>query len=449
MKALSTSPRVLLCTSYRQFADDYFDIADTATYRVPKMNVPYRVSSSLRFIKQNIPEVEILEYPRWNEYVARLKEGWDVVGFSFYNVEIGDIKRMANEARRQGVRELWAGNYGALDEEIPGIVDRIFIGPAENEIAQVFGYKIREDEIDHPIMMSNVLIMPWNLRMFVSGLLYTQHGCPFKCSFCQSSVFQTQRFAINLESIKKTLEYYKRIGVNYIGIMDETFGSNPDFSDQITQLLSHYKFYWWAQTRVEVINRYLDKWYDRGLRMPAIGVECMFQSTLSSVNKSQRVDEIIEYARRSSEKSGLFRAIYYMIGFEDMTIQDTLRDAERVSKLGFEMSTVGIITPYPKTPFWERINTKYGIFDHTYRHYDNEHLVWNHPRISPAEMMKLRERVLRILNKPTSIYLKRFMKNMWRKDAKFLWRYFIKGPIISSMIDDRKQIFLPKKKRME
>jgi radical SAM superfamily enzyme YgiQ (UPF0313 family) len=444
MRNLSTNPRVLLCTAYRRFAGDYFDIADTATYRVPKMNLPYRVSSGLRFIKQNVPEVEILEYPLWDEYVTRLKEGWDVVGFSFYNVEIGEIERMAEEARRHGVKELWAGNYGALDERIPSIVDRIFIGPAEDEIAQVFGYRVRDDEIEHPVMLTHALLVPGNLRILTSGLLYTQHGCPFKCTFCQSSVFEKRRFTINLESIKRILKYYRKIGVNYIGIMDETFGSDPKFTDHITQLLHHYKFYWWAQTRVEIIKRRLDEWYERGLRMPAIGVECMFQSTLSAVNKGQRIADIIDYAHCSGGKPGMFRAMYYMVGFEDMTAEETLEDAERVSKLGFDMSTVGIITPYPKTPFWYSVNSKYGIFDNDCRHYDNEHLVWNHPGISAGEMMQLRKRVLEVLNKPTNIYLKKFIKGLQRKNSDFLWRYVVKGPIVSRMIDDRKKIFLPK-----
>ena len=135
MKATSTNPRVLLCTAYRRSRGDYLDFLGGATRGLPKLSSPCRLSPGLRFIKQNVPEVEILEYPLWHEYVAKLKEGWDIVGFSAYQHDIAEIESMAEEARRQGVGETWAGNFGVLDDKVPSIVDRTFIGPAEDAIA--------------------------------------------------------------------------------------------------------------------------------------------------------------------------------------------------------------------------------------------------------------------------------------------------------------------------
>jgi len=44
--------------------------------------MPRRISFGLRFLRQNIPEIEILEYPTRAEYRNALKKGWDVVGYS-------------------------------------------------------------------------------------------------------------------------------------------------------------------------------------------------------------------------------------------------------------------------------------------------------------------------------------------------------------------------------
>ena len=38
----------------------------------------------LRFLKQNVPEIEIPELPTVAEYRRTLARGWDVVGISFY-----------------------------------------------------------------------------------------------------------------------------------------------------------------------------------------------------------------------------------------------------------------------------------------------------------------------------------------------------------------------------
>ena len=84
MKTTSTNPKVLLCTVYRRFPNDYMDLLGEVILRNPKITMLRRVSPGLRFIKQNIPEVELLEYPLWQEFQAKLNEGWDIIGFSFY-----------------------------------------------------------------------------------------------------------------------------------------------------------------------------------------------------------------------------------------------------------------------------------------------------------------------------------------------------------------------------
>ena len=184
MKSLSTNPRVFLCTANRRFRGDYIDALGWTGRRFSNTSAPLRVSPGLRFIKQNVPEVQILEYPLWHEYVEKLKQGWDVVGFSFYHNQIGEIREMIAEARLQGVKEIWAGNYGVL-------------------------------------------------------------------------------------------AYYHKMGINDIVVLDELFGAHPKLADKVTRLFARYRFRWWAQSRAVLFLRYLDPWYERGLRLPSVGVESM------------------------------------------------------------------------------------------------------------------------------------------------------------------------------
>lgn len=448
MKATSTNPRVLLCTSYRRSRGDYLDFLGGATRGLPKLSSPCRLSPGLRFIKQNVPEVEILEYPLWHEYVAKLKEGWDVVGFSAYQRDIAEIESMAEEARRQGVRETWAGNFGVLDDKVPSMVDRTFVGPAEDSIAQFFGHSVPDEDIEHPAMMVHVSLRPGNIRHFSAGLLYTQRGCPYKCTFCQTPAFDKRRFSINYESIERVLRYYRKIGIKYIFIMDEIFGADKRFTDSVTQLLSRYNFHWLAQSRASLFLHNLDEWYERGLRITLVGVESMSQKALESINKKQSVDEVAAFARRTAEKPGMFRFAYYLIGYEGMNAEETLRDAQLLNELGFDSSGVCVLTPYPQTPLWDRLEAEYGTFDPTYAHYNSKHLVWNNPDISAAEMQTLLTSVVNLLNDRAAIYAKIFTRLLWpglslSKPA-LLWRNLVKVPVSSYFINDRKQFFFPK-----
>lgn len=448
MKGISTNPKVLLCTVYRRSADDYMNLLGEVILRRPRITMLRRLSPGLRFIKQNVPEVEILEYPTWDEYQAKLRENWDVVGFSFYQNEIDEIAKMAEEAHRHGVKELWAGNYGALDYKVPSIVDRVILGPGEDHLAQLFGYRIHDSEIEHPPMMFHVGLSPGNIKHFTAGVLYTRRGCPFKCTFCQTPTFDKRMFSINFESIDRVLQYYLRNKLKHIFIIDELFGADPVFTDRLTQLLARYNFHWYIQSRATLVLRYLDVWYERGLRFPSIGVESMTQSALDGVSKKQRVEEIIEYSRRTGEKKNMYRIAYYMLGYPNMTAEDSIQDAVLLKQMGFDIHSVNVMTPFPQTPLWDELDSKYGIFDRAYRHYDAKHLVWNHPHILPDQMPDLYRTIVGSLNNPITTYgkgiLRLIREGIQENGIRSLWKGIVNGPINSMSIDDREQCFFPR-----
>ncbi|NIT36045.1 MAG: radical SAM protein [candidate division Zixibacteria bacterium] len=404
MKRGSTNLKVLLCTVFRRFEGDVNDSLGSVTRGIPRFSMPRDFNPGLRFIKQNVPEVEILEYPRWHEYVAKLKEGWDIVGFSFYQAEIDEIERMADEARRQGVGETWAGNYGALDGRVPQIVDRVVIGPGENVFAELFGRGIREDDVEVPPIIGYVRTVPGNIRHFAYGVLYTQRGCPYKCTFCQTPAFDQKRYHYSFESVDRVLRYYKQAGVNYIFAGDEFFGGRPEAADRITRLLGRYKFRWYCQTRAATALRYLDDWYERGMRFVHIGLESMNQDALDAVDKRQTVEEVYAFARRTAEKRGLVRLAACMIGFPNMTAEDTFRDALVLRRAALDIYTVSVLTPFPQTPLWFEIGAKYGISGRPYRHFDGQHLVWRHPSIDAVQMESLLKAVVGMLNRPVATY---------------------------------------------
>lgn len=422
MKAFSTYPKVLLTTVYRRFEADVNDSLGSVTRGIPRFSMPRDFNPGLRFIKQNVPEVEILEYPLWHEFVAKLKEGWDIVGFGFYQAEIDEIERMADEARRQGVGETWAGNYGALDARVPRIVDRVVIGPGEDEIAQVFGHRVREDDVEVPPIMGHICTIPGNIRHFEFGVLYTQRGCPYKCTFCQTPAFDEKRYHFNVESVDRVLRYYKRTGVSYIFVADEFFGARPEAADAVTRLLARYELRWYCQTRAATVLRHLDEWYERGMRFVHIGLESMNQEALDSVAKKQTTEEVSAFVRATDGKRGLLRLAACMIGFPHMTAEDIVSDARVLKRAGLDIYSVNVLTPFPQTPLWFDIGAKYGISERPYRHFDGQHLVWHHPYIDAVQMENLLKKVVGTLNRPVAMYYRSlsrlFRGKRWVGEAK-------------------------------
>ncbi len=390
-------PKILLTTVYRRFERDYYDYFRSNTNSPFRFSLPRKTSYGLRFLRQNIPEIEILEYPTWQEYIRKLKQGWDVVGFSFYLNETGEIIRMAEEARRQGVKELWAGNYGALTEGVENYFDKIFIGYGEEKIAGLLGKRI--ERLSHPPLFYLFSLGPFWLRYKIFGVLFTQRGCPMRCTFCQTPAFCPKPYTIPLEAIAEVLQYYRKVGVREVVILDENFATFKSHTERVVELMNRYGFYFTAMLRADWTLKYIDDWVREGFMAALIGVESLSPKILKEINKREEVEAVIEFTERMHRYHRWVLG-YYMIGFEDDTEESIKEDLNRLYKIGIDFHQLCILTPLPRTPLWYEIDRKYGIFEKDWRKYDAKHLVWHHPNISPEKMERLLAWGFKRLNTP-------------------------------------------------
>ena len=400
----------------------------------------------VRFLKQNLPEIEILEYPLWHEYVVKLKEGWDIVGFSFFHCDIHEIRKMAAEARKQGVGEVWAGGYGAFSEESAQIADRVICGYAEEFLNQeLFGRKL--ERLRHPpIVCSLNLHIPPQIPYKKVGHLFTQRGCPYRCTFCQTPLHCPQPYRIPLKSIEEVLRFYRSQGINELWITDETFYIFPSHSEKVMDLLARYGFHWWVMTRMELASRHLDSWADRGMALVAFGVESVHEEVLRSINKSINLEMMFDFRRRTKEKK-VFTMGAYIIGYETDTVSSILADYQVLERINFDSYQFSILTPMPRVPLTRRIESRYGIFDRDYHHYTAYDLVWNHPNISPA-MMKFLHRLGQATVNASKHYtsgLIRMIQRRWHEKGMGLLREDVAKPFLHSLsYQERKQVFIPK-----
>lgn len=394
-------PRVLFTTLYRKGSVPYDYIGANSRSKWFRFYWPRIQSFGLRFLKQNIPELEILEFPTWDEYLKKLDEGWDVVGLSFYLSETHEALEMVDAARSKSVPEIWAGNYGALTTEIQNRFDKVFVGYSEHQLAPYFGRKIKD--IIHPPLIE-YLNTPFNYKLNIFGVMFTTRGCPVGCKFCQTPVFCNRPTTIPLESLEKLIAYYKENKINVVIIEDENFGCNRKHADKVVDLLEEYDMVWGCMARADYLRGKIDDWAERRIKQgrgkiagfggAAIGIENLHQERLDDIKKNEDTVDIIDTIRKL-QKYGLGTVGYYMIGFEEDTKQSIPEDMKTLAALKLDITQICVITPLPQTPLYQEIEEKYGIFDHDYHHYDGKHLVWNHPHIKPDEMERLLDQSLR------------------------------------------------------
>ncbi|MBD3285203.1 radical SAM protein [candidate division WOR-3 bacterium] len=440
-----TAPRILITTAYRHSPRDFYDAVGANFYRTPRFAFMRTVSTSLRFLKQNLPEIEIMEFPRWNEYVKKLAEGWDVVGFTFFQHDLAEVLEMVTQARKQGVKEIWAGGYGGLSEEAEEFADRIWYGYVEEKMsAEIFGRRL--DRIVHPPIVIPVnIVWPPMLPYKKVGLLFTQRGCPFRCTFCQTPVHSPRPSRLPLESIEEVLAYYRKTGINELFILDETFYTFPSHSEKVLDLLAKYKFHWWVQSRADLTLEHIRSWTERGMVNVGFGVESVNDEILKKIGKRTNLD-VMRAFREATRKHRIFTMAFYMIGYEEDTVESVLRDYKVLYDIGFDAHQLTVLTPYPKTPQWFEFKDRYGIFEKDYHKHDARFLIWNHPNITPAQMQFLSRVGMGYLNVPMRNYgagiIRMVQKRIYQKGFKFLWDDLARPFLHSLAFNERRQILL-------
>ncbi|MHC1630732.1 MAG: B12-binding domain-containing radical SAM protein [Methanotrichaceae archaeon] len=399
-------PKVLFTTVYKNDPEPYDYIGSNARSKWFRFYWPRIQSFGLRFLKQNIPEIEILEYPTKDQYLKKLNEGWDVVGYSFYLNEIHEIMDMVEAARaNKNVGELWAGNYGALTPEIQDKFDKIFVGYAEEAVAPYFGRTINKNEILHPPLIE-YLDTAFNKKLNIYGIMFTTRGCNVGCKFCQTPKFCNRPYPVPLKSLEKVIAYYKEHDINVVVIEDENFGARRKHADQVVELLDQYDMVWGCMARADYLRKKVDDWVDmrkrpqpgskrmKGFAGAAIGIENLHQEHLDDINKREGTEDVLETIRLL-QKYGLGTVGYYMIGFEDDTTKEIKKDIKQLANLKLDITQICILTPLPQTKLWYEIEENYGIFEKDWHKFDMKHLVWNHPLIQPKEMEDLLDWSLR------------------------------------------------------
>lgn len=373
--------KILITTPYRNKGDRYeywgSNVNKTIRYTYDKNN-----ANGLRFLKKNIPEIDILEFPSMKEYTEALKDDYDIVGFSFFTYKIPRIMKMFKKAKREGVSEFWAGNYGALTYGMDEIFDKIFVGYSEKQLADELGKNI--DRIKHPMIVDYVGTIG-GIRGFPIGVVFTNRGCNQGCEFCQTPQFCNEPYKVPLESIEEVIRNYRKAGVEEVVIEDENFGMWTKHTEKVIDLFEKYDMNWYAMTRVDILDVNLDDWYDRGFSGALLGLESLRQESLDKVGKNIEVEKTLDILERLEEKNA-FLIGYYMIGFEDDTIPIIKESIKKLNKYSIDLLQICVLTPFPRTPLWDEIEEKYGIIKDDWSKWDTKHLVWNHPNISQKEM---------------------------------------------------------------
>jgi radical SAM superfamily enzyme YgiQ (UPF0313 family) len=347
----------------------------------------------------------------------------DLVGISAQTPVAPRAYQIAKEFRRRGVPVVMGGVHASvLSEEALRHVDSVVIGEAEatwprlledfrqgrlQKIYRSNGW-IKGDEI--PLPRRELL----NHRFyFPLKLLETTRGCPHRCDFCQVSRFFGNRYRTRpiteiareldamfgpgpvmpgwatklLSFFSADLPYFLKRRLLYI--IDNNVVSNKQFAITLLSLLEDYDLLWWGHAPVSIAadDDLLKLFVKSGCIAVNIGFESLSPVNLKRMKKGFNKPSQYHEAIKKIHGYGIGIMGTFIVGLDDDDPGVFQRTLDFIIENQLDWALAFIMTPYPGTESFERLESEGRILHRDWERYDSLNAVYQ-PLLMSAEELE-------------------------------------------------------------
>lgn len=182
-------------------------------------------------------------------------------------------------------------------------------------------------------------------------------GCPFKCVFCNTSVYGNKVFRRSVGSVVSEIWHIVyELGIKHIYFIDDTLTLDRKFIiDVCTEIIDRkIKFTWESSTRANLVDYDLlriMKW--AGCIRLSFGLESADEGIRKTIRKEVPLEAYVE-ANRITNRLGIETINSVMMGLPDDTPETIERTIDFVrNSREIIHATFSIAIPYPGTQMWQ------------------------------------------------------------------------------------------------
>ncbi len=271
----------------------------------------------------------------------------------------------------------------------------------------------------------------YNLPLFSyiqspGATMVTSRGCPYKCSYCDRSVFKRGFRFQSAEYVYESMQYLEeRFGVKHINIYDDLFTTNRKRITQLCDLLINQPLGMQFNCAVHVghaDDELLQMLKDAGFLQLSLGIESGDPELLKIHKPEVALAEVTDTVRRIQAK-GLRAKGLFMMGLPGDTAASIRKTSDFVMSLGLDDMNMSKFTPFHGAPIWDTLS-EHGVFDQDWRKMNCLNFVFVPNDIDSEETLDLlyNTHVKRFYSDPQ--WRRRFRKRLW-EHRKSLW-YFLR-----------------------
>ncbi|MGF1573347.1 MAG: B12-binding domain-containing radical SAM protein [Sumerlaeia bacterium] len=211
----------------------------------------------------------------------------------------------------------------------------------------------------------------WKLDASDTIHLISSRGCPYKCSFCSSSLHWKRFRFFSPEYVAKEIEYLReRYNPEILYFFDDLFVGHIGRWRKVVQLFRERKIHegvqFRAYARVDLLTDQMAEEFDElNFRFIDFGLESNSQKILNYLTKTRVTPEINQQALDLCFKHNISVGANFIIGSPDESTEDfnlTYKFAEE-NRIKIDRCSVGPLQPLPGTPIWNEAKSKGLVSD--------------------------------------------------------------------------------------
>ena len=222
-------------------------------------------------------------------------------------------------------------------------------------------------------------------------VIETTRGCPNRCEFCAVPVIAGRRYRTRpLSDIERELRAVVERKHEYVFIVDDNVIAQRTHAVGLFELLKGFNVRWMGFATIDIAkdDALLKLARESGCISLFIGFESLDKENLQGPKrKFQGVEDLQDLIKRIHDH-GIGIQGSFIFGFDQDDLGVFERTVEFIHRNMIELPNFSVLTPYPGTPLWERLDQEGRIFDRDWSHYDMSRVVFVPRTMTPDQLQE-------------------------------------------------------------
>jgi radical SAM superfamily enzyme YgiQ (UPF0313 family) len=320
----------------------------------------------------------------------------DLVAMTFHTPSAPHAFEVAARFRQRGVTVVMGGPHVTLlPDEAQTHADVVFVGEAESDWPRF----LAEFETGHyskrycclePPALDQAPVSRHDLfhrRDHAAGVLFATRGCVYRCDFCTIAVMYKSR--IRKRPVEAVAQEYASFRGKVVILWDDNIAGDIPYAKALFRAFTPHRKWWSSQASIRAADddEFLDMAARSGCKQLFIGLESVSQASLNEVSKTfNRVEEYSRAVERI-HSYGIAVQAGIVFGFDhdtEVVFEETL---EFLEESGVQNATFNILTPFPGTRLYKRLESEGRILTRDWSKYNSRTDVVFQPRLLSPEAL--------------------------------------------------------------